>query len=416
MEIKIQKLTGGVTFNVSAKTDPFDISKTNMKFMLSGMALKDKSQNVYDLWFEILTQTKFDSEDEQVVDKLFTLVKNLGQNQMNTIADSGHSYANSYSNSQLTPTKYIHNLIGGIGQVSFILDLNRKLETEGRDFLKKELLPVLKDIQRYLVDGFTDGNHSGFEYSLVGDRESVIENEKMIKGFDDLLTTNSNPVAGTNELSSLISQFNSNKLGLNNNGHSTLIDLPFQVGYASLAKLGAAYTTKDGAALRVLSQLLTSKHLHSVIREANGAYGGGLLFDGLGGCLNFYSYRDPNPLTSVQSFKDSTSVALGKMMNSETNGWSPKDLQEAKLTIFQGVDAPSHISLQGSLDFLEHITDEMRQERRERFLDVTYEDLKNVTEKYLLNGTQDIVTVIGDNETLKIDSSDTQWNIKKLTA
>lgn len=416
LEIKIQKLTGGVTFNVSAKTDPFDISKTNMKFMLSGMALKDKSQNVYDLWFEILTQTKFDSEDEQVVDKLFTLVKNLGQNQMNTIADSGHSYANSYSNSQLTPTKYIHNLIGGIGQVSFILDLNRKLETEGRDFLKKELLPVLKDIQRHLVNGFTDGNHSGFEYSLVGDSESVIKNEKMIKEFDDLLTANSNRVAGTNELSSLISQFNSNKLGLNNNGRSTLIDLPFQVGYASLAKLGAAYTSKDGAALRVLSQLLTFKHLHSVIREANGAYGGGLLFDGLGGCLNFYSYRDPNPLTSVQSFKDSTSVALGKMINSENNGWSPKDLQEAKLTIFQGVDAPSHISLQGSLDFLEHITDEMRQERRERFLDVTYEDLKNVTEKYLLNGSQDIVTVIGDNETLKIDSSDAQWNIKKLTA
>jgi len=416
LETKIQKLTGGVTFNVSAKTDPFDISKTNMKFMLSGMALKDKSQNVYDLWYEILTGTKFNPEDEHVVDKLFTLVKNLGQNQMNTIADSGHSYANSHSNSQLTPTKYIHNMIGGIGQVSFILDLNRKLDTEGREFLINDLLPALKDIQDHLVNGFTDGNQSGFEYSLVGDSESVIDNEKMVRNFDDLLKSNTNPIVGVNELSTLISQFDTNKLGLSDNGRNTLIDLPFQVGYASLAKLGAAYTTKDGAALRVLSQLLTFKHLHSVIREANGAYGGGLLFDGLGGCLNYYSYRDPNPLKSVDSFRDSPSVALAKILDSGNGGWGPKDLQEAKLTIFQGVDAPGHISLQGSLDFLENITDEMRQERRERFLDVSNEDLKNVTEKYLMNGKPDIVTVIGDNEVLNVDPNNSEWNIKKLTA
>lgn len=414
LETKIQRVTGGITFNVSAKTDPFDISKTNLKYLLSGMALKDKAHNVYDLWFEILTGTKLNPKDEQVIDKLSTLVKTLGQNQMNTIAESGHSYANSYTNSQLTPTKYVHNLIGGVEQVSFILSLNRRLEKDGRDFLINDLLPTLKEIQDKLINGYTEGNHSGFEYNLVGDKESLIENEKMIKKFDDALESNSSSVQGSNVLSSVISEFNDYKFGLNKK--NTLIDLPFQVGYASLGKLGAEYASKDGAALRVLSQILTFKHLHSVIREANGAYGGGLLFDGLSGCLNFYSYRDPNPLKSVESFKDSPAIALKKILESSSGGWGPKDLQEAKLTIFQGVDAPSHISLQGSLNFLENITDEMRQERRERFLDVGYEDLKNVLEKYFLNDALDIVTVIGDNANLNIDSNRDKWEIKKLTA
>lgn len=402
LETKIQKLTGGVSFAVSNKTNPYNISETTLKFVATGMALSQNSNHIYDLWEEMLTKTKFTNETE-VIEKLSTLIRNLGQNQMNTIAERGHSYASSYSGSQLTSSKNIRNMTSGIGQVEFIMELNKKLETQGTDFLTTELLPILKEIQDLVTSGYTEGQESGFEYSIIGDSATIKENETLIQKFDD----NINSLGGnqiSDKLTEFVKNFDESTKSINSN---TLFDLPFQIGYCSTGKLGAEYTSHDGASLQVLAQLLSFKHLHSVIREANGAYGGGLSFDGLAGTLNFYSYRDPNPVKSLESFKESGKIAFDKLSSS----WNENDLQEAKLAIFQSVDAPSNIALQGVSTFIEGITDEMRQERRERFLMVDNEDLKHVTEKYLINGNKQASTIIGDKSKLSLPQEDT-WTVK----
>ncbi|QEL59915.1 hypothetical protein CJJ09_002002 [Candidozyma auris] len=269
---------------------------------MSGMSLRDNAKHLYDIWADVLCNTKFNESDDAVVEKLVVLIKNLGQNQLNTIADRGHVYANAYSNAQLTTTKYINDVLGGIEQVKFISELNRRLEAEGRNYLKEEVLPVLQKIQRSLLN----------DYAQEASPDSI-----------------------------------------------TIL-----CGIQLISYIGAAYTTKDGAALQALSQILTFKHLHSVIRESNGAYGGGLNFDGLGGTLNYYSYRDPNAVKSIEAFNKAPEIARAHLNDRK---WDERDLQEAKLAIFQSVDAPSHISSEGSAQFLEGITDEMRQERRERF-------------------------------------------------
>lgn len=122
--------------------------------------------------------------------------------------------------------------------------------------------------------------------------------------------------------------------------------------------------------------------------------------------MNFYSYRDPNSLKSVSAFLKSAEYALNNLLNGK---WDSKVLQEAKLAIFQSVDAPSHVSTQGSALFLEGITDDLRQQRREMFLDVTLEDLKDVNQKYLENNTSDVMTILGDASNIGADES---WNVK----
>lgn len=396
LESRIQSTTGGISFSLSNKTDPYDISNTKLKFLASGMSLSQNSSHIYDLWHEILTSTKF-TEEEEVLDKLTTLIKNMGSNQMDSIAERGHSYANAYTNSQLTSSKNIRNTTSGMEQVEFVMKLNKDLEIGGKDFLKKEILPVLQIIQKLVVEGSIK---SGFEYNLIGDSKTISENESLIQKFDDSFKT----VSYEDELTNFIDSFNKSPISQSR----TLFDLPFQIGYASLGKLGSSYASKDGAALQVLSHLLTTSYLHSAIRESNGAYGGGLNYDGLGGTLNYYSYRDPNALKSVESFKKSYNVALEKI---EKN-WDTKDLQEAKLSIFQSIDAPSNINQQGLSNFIEGISDEMKQGRRERFLDVSNEDLKNVAEKYLLGGEKEIVTIIGDNSKISVGEG---WDIKSYT-
>lgn len=395
LEIKISKSTGGISFNVSSRTDPYDLSKAKLQFSMSGMALENDAQHIYDLWYEILHDTKFNNDDEIVVDKLATLIKGLAQKQIDMVTDRGHSYAGAVSNSKLTPAKHIGDMLNGMQQVEFILKLNSELESKGKAYLKETLLPTLSEIQSLLLKS------GAFKYSLVGNSQALVANEKLLNEFAGKL---SSTTSKKNELQEFVDEYFQRLAELVYKNE--LIDLPTQVGYASLAKLGTSYDAKDGAALQVLSHLLTFKHLHSVIREANGAYGGGLNYDGLGGTLDFYSYRDPNPIKSVESFKNTLDICVDKI-----GEWDSSDLQEAKLSIFQSVDAPMNIASQGATNFYEGIDDELRQERRENFLDISIEDLKNVADKYLVKGDKQAITVIGNNELLNVAQD---WNVRKV--
>lgn len=130
--------------------------------------------------------------------------------------------------------------------------------------------------------------------------------------------------------------------------------LPYQVSYAAMCMKTVPYTHQDGAALQILSQLLTHKHLHHEIREKGGAYGGGAFHRGAGGIFGFYSYRDPNVPNTLKVMEGAGEFAV-------VNDWTERDLQEAKLSVFQGVDAPTSVSEEGMINFLDGITDEMRQ-------------------------------------------------------
>lgn len=409
LEARIQKYTGGLLFNTSVKTDPCDVNKTRVKFLISSMSLGSNSPKIYDLLYEILVDTRFDLHDEEITDKLAALIKGISQNQMNLIIERGHSYANFNSSAQLSSSKHISNILNGIEQINFIATMGRRLELEGKEFLASEVLPVFQELREKLLNCYTEGTDGGFEYSLVGDKGLVAMNEDLIGKFDSKISASVDKHGRENILLTFVEKFNQDKIK-NLESIKAFIDLPVQTSFSSLAKPGAAYDSDEGAALQILAQLATFKHLHSVIREANGAYGGGISYDGLGGILNFYSYRDPNPLASLKSFKDTYRVLMEKLTGSESTRWTYKDLEEAKLAIFQSIDAPISISSQGSSTFLEQIDDEMRQRRRERFLDTGFDDLELAAQKYLLN-PEEAITLIGNTNDVKLDTK-AGWKIE----
>ena len=65
---------------------------------------------------------------------------------------------------------------------------------------------------------------------------------------------------------------------------------------------------------------------------------------------------------------------------------------------------------QGASAFFENIDDYLRQERR-KLLGTTLKDLRDVTEKYLVDNQNNLVTVIGDNEILNVDN---KWQIRNF--
>lgn len=134
----------------------------------------------------------------------------------------------------------------------------------------------------------------------------------------------------------------------------TFFPLPFSVNFSAKAIRGVPYTHGDGASLQVLSSLMTNHFLHREIREKNGAYGGGARFAGLNGLLSFYSYRDPRTLETLHTYD----AVLDWLRQRE---FTDQEMTEAKLSIFQGVDAPVSVSEEGMLQFVHGVSDDMRQ-------------------------------------------------------
>lgn len=186
----------------------------------------------------------------------------------------------------------------------------------------------------------------------------------------------------------------------------TFFPLPYQVSYAALSVPTVEYLHSDSAALQILSQLLTHKHLHHEIREKGGAYGGGAYARGLSGMFGFYSYRDPNPQNTIQVMQNAGRWAFDKV-------WSAQDIDEAKLSTFQGIDAPQSVDQEGMTRFVSGIDQDMEQLKREQLLDVTAEDVREVAQSYLLNGMKHArMAVLGEKKGWVTEEAG--WNTKKI--
>lgn len=375
IEDKIKLYTGGLSSSVSVHSSPIDLSP-RVSFNFSGVSLNQNASHIYELWENLLLNTNFNNKE-----KLATLIRILSSNNIGSVADSGHSYARNYAGAAISTTKAISESISGIEQLQFLNKLNTWMQDDAT--FQSEIIDKLVELQQYLV------NTNRLRFSLISDEESISNNEKLISSFVGKLPSSATPNAPLVKNHPL------------NESKKSFIKLPFQVGYASSVFRGVPYTHEDGAKLQVLSNLLTFKFLHREVREKGGAYGGGATYNGADGLFSYYSYRDPNSLKSLDTFQKAGEFAV-------ENKWSDRDLEEAKLTIFQGLDAPISVKSEGNTLFREGITEEMRQKRREQLLDVDVYDVKEAAEKYLI-GQEYSTAVVGNSESVAED-----WKVVDL--
>jgi Zn-dependent M16 (insulinase) family peptidase len=165
------------------------------------------------------------------------------------------------------------------------------------------------------------------------------------------------------------------------------MQMPIQVSFTGLAIPGVPYTHKSGPALAILAQLLSHKHIHPEVREKGGAYGAFARFSGLEGLFSMMTYRDPDPGNSLRIFRNCGHWALSQ-------NFTKSDLEEAKISVFKGIDAPASVSMEGMIEFEAGITPELMQARRELLLDVTAEDVKKVAQEFLIDGMKDAQEVV----------------------
>ncbi|RDW68433.1 mitochondrial presequence protease [Coleophoma crateriformis] len=348
--------TGGVTAGYHTSSSPLDYQKATEGLSFSGTALDRNVPDMFQLLRKLVLETDFDSAEAQL--RIRQLLQGSADGAVNNIASSGHGYAKGYAESGISAYGRLKEQVGGLTQVQLITSLASRPEAEGL----ADVVEKLKAIQRMAFSG-----SNTFRTALTCGTESVGANEAALQKFLASLPQNSSPSA---------SKAGSTDFARNS---KTFFPLPYQVYYGSLALPAASFTSPSGPPLQILAQLLTHKHLHHEIREKGGAYGGGAYSRGLDGVFGFYSYRDPNPQNTMTIMRNAGQWAVEKE-------WSERDLEEAKLSVFQSVDAPQGVSDEGMTRFLSGVTDEMVQERRERMLDVTKDQVRAAAQQFIVDG------------------------------
>ncbi|KAI9834832.1 MAG: Mitochondrial presequence protease [Sarea resinae] len=366
IEDLIKLKTGGIGASYHSSTSPLALNTYNEGLSFSGYALDRNVPAMYELLRTIILETDFDHPEAE--SKIRQLLQGGASGAINSIAESGHSYARRFAEAGLTPEGHLNEEVAGLTQVTLTASLAARSPSEGLS----DIIAKLKAIQQFAISG-----GSTMRAALTCGAESSATNEAALDKFLSSLPTVHVPSPKEPP-----TNFACNS--------KTFFPLPYQVYYSALALPTVPYVHASGASLQILSQLLTHKHLHHEIREKGGAYGGGAYARGLGGLFGFYSYRDPNPQNTLKVIRESGVWAREKE-------WSDRDIEEAKLSVFQSMDAPESVSDEGMVRFVSGVDDAMEQRRREQLLDVKAEDVKEAAQNFLVEGIEKAnVAVLGE--------------------
>ncbi|KAL7893786.1 Metalloenzyme, LuxS/M16 peptidase-like protein [Trichoderma sp. SZMC 28014] len=352
LEDLIKLKTGGVSVGYHSTPSPTDYTQSSEGIIFTGMALDRNVPVMYDILRKLVQETDFDSPEASL--RIRQLLQASADGVVNDIASSGHRFAMGHAESSLTRSAWLRQQIGGLSQVKLVTSLTGRPESDQLE----DVIGKLKKIQAFAL---TSGQ---MRTALTCGTENVQENLKALKSFTGGLPREM-PGTASKGPSPLPKD------------SKAFFPLPYQVYYGGLSVATTSYTSPDGAPLQILAQLLTHKHLHHEIREKGGAYGGGAYSKALDGLFGFYSYRDPNPQNTLSIMRNAGRWAVEKE-------WSDRDLEEAKISVFQGVDAPKSVNQEGMARFLSGVTDEMKQKKREQLLDVTKDQVRAVAQKFLV--------------------------------
>lgn len=342
----MQLKTGGLHFSNHVAEHKESELRYEEGILMDSYCLDRNSNDMWKLWTELFNNVKLTD-----LSRFETLVKMNAADLINGISHAGHMYAMSSAGSLVSPVARAKESLSGL---QYVARMKRVAQI-------RDLTNLMHNMQE-IADGVLNKEHLRSAINLSeGHKDGVLDG---IRAFYESLT-------GRPENSHIITSDRNTETRESGNHYV----LPYTVNYCSKAILTVPYTNPDYAALRVLAKLISSVYLHPEIREKGGAYGGGAKLTSEG-IFSFYSYRDPNSTRTFDLFDKTYDFLIDYPL-------PQSDVDEAKLGVFQQIDAPVPPSNRGMTKFTHGITDDDLQRQREQLKSVTKEQLLRVAAKYV---------------------------------
>jgi Zn-dependent M16 (insulinase) family peptidase len=364
----MQEYTGGIFASLSLSPQVNNPSSVVPLLHVKGKALERNTGQLIDILSSLLTNPRIDDRH-----RIRAIIEKHATDVEHAIVHSAMEYASLRSSSFLSTSAAISEHWYGISYLRNLRYLTKNYDTQEPEFLLK----IGQLIQAMLL-------HKEIHCVACAGPEQMFTLQKQL---DESLF-----------LTPKISHPWESPPCFQTPAHDQGFIIPSQVGCTSLSKTTASYADPDTPVLCVAVQLLNNLFLHKKIREQGGAYGGGASVHPMTGTCCFYSYKDPNIFSTLQGFEESIQFL-------QHTSISPQELDEAKLGVFQDLDAPIAPGGRAGTAYSwwrQGRTDLMRQHFRDKVFQTSIEEIHAVLQRFFPQGwsNQSFIT-IGGSQLLK---------------
>jgi len=297
-----------------------------------------------------IVQRLIHEADFSDIRRIRDLVLEMKNDLRSGFAPSGHSYASCRAGRFSSPSARTTEIWNGISQLEFAHRL-AELDTA-------ETAAKLQYLREAIASGGLIANMSGSAVALKSGGELIAQRFSRIGPPRTAPEIKAKTVPGT-----ISEVFASPSL---------------QIGFAAMTLRAAPFDTPAQVAETVLAHQLSTGALWEDIRMKGGAYGASAASDSLEHCFSLSTYRDPNPLRSLDSFS-----AILKT-NDTTAQDDDDDLEKMIIGCYSRETRPRSPSEKGITDFLRFISrieNDYRRRRLQRLIAVSANDIRAARQK-----------------------------------
>jgi len=356
----IQAHTGGIGASLVMNPQAENHRKFFPSFYIRGKALHRKTPKLFTLIHEIVSSIDFTDKHrlkEVILKQVTALESSLNQNAL--------KYAVNLSSQGLDIASKVANAWYGLEYLSTMRSLAQDFDTRADWLVGK--LQMLQD----MVLG-------GENPDLVVTCDAAMYDEIKGHGFYGLQDLATHP----------ISKWQGNYPLMSSSSQGRIIASP--IAFIGKAFKTISYSHPDAPALSIAAFLFDNLTLHTSLREKGGAYGGGAVSSPMSGSFYFYSYRDPNVLSTLNAFEKAIEEVL-------SGHFEESDIEEAKIEMTQSLDAPVAPGSRGDIAYgwlREGKTIALRQAFRDRMLSLKSEDIIRAVERQIVPNFSKSATVV----------------------
>lgn len=339
-------------------------------------------------------------------ERLSTLLKELKNDFVASLAPAGHEYALSRSSCKLSRNKAIDEIWNGLTQFTTI-----------RSMFDMDMTALGTKLSSL----FTRIKENGAVVHITADKESLNLALPLLERFisDCKLLPPKPRVADNTERFYELTNISGQAMAESQEDlifdDKTLLELlpsNFQVGFAALACVCKGFDNPDYVYEGILSHWITNSSLWEQIRTVGGAYGAFAWPDVAERVFNFATYRDPKPLRSLQVFQQVIAEAAENCIDQE-------DLGGVLTGCYSKEVQPKSPSGRGSAGFLRYLygyTQEAKRKKLEVLLNAKPEQIRQAAQDLLssLQCRQNQAVII-NGEDIEPDELKHWKNIQQLT-
>ncbi len=359
--------TGGFSAFLSTYPEGQSDDEVIPKFIISAKATEEKTNTLFKLTSEILTNSLFNDSE-----RLKSLLDRHRAQVEAGIKNNGISVALTRISSYYSNTGMFNELSGGLEYYRFITDITRNFDEDSAAVmanLEKTASLIFNKNNLMAAATCSDKNHLSFTDALKVLTSALPDNPVKFSDWEF-------------------------KFDSRNEGLETSSKVQFVVQGYDFKKLGYEWNGK----IRVLKQVLSTDYLQTQIRVLGGAYGGFCGFSPSGQAY-FASYRDPNLKETLDNYAK-TPEFLHDFQADE------KTMTRFIIGTIAGMDSPMTASQKGATAvarYLRKDTHEQLKAERAEILTTTDIDIRAMEKMVQSVLEQNVICVYGNNE--KIEES-----------